>query len=99
MDPIAAAVDGLVSAVVGYVIAAIVPAFLTAFYALNSPSYIPVLYVIFVIATVAVEVINEVTGSLAYAAGFLYGAYALQDWWAFGGVLVLSIVVFYFRYG
>ncbi len=99
MNPIAAAIDGLVSAVMGYAVAAIIPALLIVFYALNSPWYIPVLYVIFVIATVAGEAINEVTGSLAYAAGFLYGAYLLQDWVAFGGVFLLSIVVFYFRYG
>ena len=98
MDPVASAFDGLVSAIVGYVVAVMVPAFLTVFYALNSPWYIPVLYLVFVVIAVAAEMINEVVGSLAYAVGFLYGAYILQDWWAFGGVLLLSIVVIYFRY-
>lgn len=98
MDPIAAAVDGLVSAVIGYAVAAMVPAFLTVFYSLNSPWYIPALYVVFVVATIAAEAINQVAGSLAYAAGFLYGAYLLHDWVAFGGVLVLSVIVLYFRY-
>ena len=98
MNPAAAAADGLVSAIVGFVIAAIVPAFLMVFYASNSPWYIPVLYLVFIAATVAVEVINQVIGSFAYAAGFLYGAYLLQDWLAFGGVLILSAFVIYLRY-
>lgn len=98
LNPVAAAVDGLVSAIMGYVIVAMVPPLLTVFYALNSPWYVPALFVVFVLAIIIGEFANGVLGSFGFAVGFLYGAYALQDWIAFVGALALSFVVIYFRY-
>jgi hypothetical protein len=97
LDPITAFVDGIMSAVGGYAIAAIVPAFLTVFYALHSPWYVPALFIVFVIAAVIGEIVNGVTGSFGYAAGFLYGAYSVQDWIALVGVAILSAILLYFR--
>lgn len=99
MNAIVAFVDGVVSAVLGYVVAAIVPSFLTVFYALNSPWYVPVLYVAFIVIALAAEVINMVVGSVAYSVGFLYGSYVVGDWLAFGLVLTLTVVVLYIKAG
>jgi len=95
IDPIALFVDGLVSAIIGYVVATLVHAFVGTFEALNTPWYFIVLYVAVVVISIAGEIINHVVGSFFYAAGFLYGAYLIQDWVSFGLVLILTILVIY----
>jgi hypothetical protein len=94
-DPIALFVDGLVSAVLGYVIATLVHAFVGTLETLGTPWYFVLLYIVVVGVAVAAEVINHVVGSFSYAAGFLYGAYLIHDWLSFGLVLALTILVIY----
>jgi len=96
-NPIALFVDGLVSAVVGYAVAAVAQAFVATFETLNTPWYFIALYVLVIVIALAAEVLNHVVGSLAYAAGFLYGAYTLHDWVPFVLVLILTILVVYSR--
>src|ERR1700733_1320944 len=96
-DLIALFLDGLVSAIIGYVVAVLVEAFVATFVALNTPWYFIVLYIVIVLIALAAEVVNHVVGSFTYAVGFLYGAYLVHDWVAFALVLILTILVVYLK--
>jgi hypothetical protein len=96
-DPIALFIDGLVSVILGYVVAVLVQAFVASFVALNTSWYFIVLYVVVVVIALVAGVINHVVGSFVFAAGILYGAYLVQDWVAFALVLILTALVVYAR--
>lgn len=98
MSIVAEAVDGFGSAVVGYVIGILVPAFLTVFAALNSPWYFTLLFIVYVAIAIVAEVVNGVFGSVGYAAGFLYGSYTLGDWPEFLLALVASVTGLYLKF-
>jgi hypothetical protein len=89
--------DGFTSAVVGFVIAILLPVFLKIFEELNAPGWVDVAFVIYVVIVLVVDFLNNTAGGLGYTIGFAFGAWAVGDWWLSILAFVVYVAILYLK--
>jgi len=89
---------GLVSAVVGFVIALLVPIFFQIYRGMNAPWWTYVLLGGYAIISLGYDLVTGVINSIFYTIGFALGAYILHDYLALVAVIVIFIVTAFAKF-
>jgi len=90
-------IEGLISAVTGFVIAILLPVFFQVFGSINAPWWIYILLGCYVLVTIGYDLVAGVSNSIFYTIGFALGALILQDYLALIAVIIVLVVIFLLR--
>jgi hypothetical protein len=88
---------GFVSAVMGFLVAYLVPLFFQIYAAMNAPWWAYLLLGIYVVVALGYDMIAGVANSILYTIGFILGALVLQDYLALVVVIIVLAVVLWLR--
>ena len=90
--------QGFVSAVMGFVIVILLPVFFQLFASVNAPWWTYLLLAGYVVITFGLDIVMGVSNSIWYTAGFVLGAYFLNDYLALTIVIIIALVVYFLHY-